>query len=746
MSTSPRFSFHALLLAGGIAFPFTAGAQQPPATVDTAQHVQRLAPQRITGTRLAPLDSASRAVGVHADLISLSDVRRITPGPATAAQLIGALNGVSNFDDQGTRAQPTIDLRGWTLSPVVGVPQGVSVFLDGVRINEADAQEVNFDLIPTEAIASAAVVRGPVALYGRNSLAGAVLLTTARGDASRVESDVSLGRFGYRDAHILASGSTDSQIGELDGLFLARGSDEDGFRQASAARTRMLFANIGRRSRGAGGADVELSVEYAHDRVYQPGSLPESLLDVDPRINYTAGDFFAPDLVHIALRGSAQLGVATVRGNAFVRRNTTEQFNVNVDAPSSRAHIGATTVGSTLELDLPLRMSSLPGSLTLGAEVSRDLVRYRISAEPTADAPAIPADCDASGLCDNVRVDADNAGLFGQLMLPLIADADPNAATPPLALTIAARGDYARVPIRDLRDASNDGTSTFTRISPRVALAYHGMHGASAYVAVSTAFRTPAPLELACADEQAPCVLPFALGDDPPLSPVTVVNYEVGGEWTPAEGLTTNLSAYDSEIRNEIVFAASSLTAGFFRNIPRTQRRGVELSAHAERILSSGTLRAFAQYGYVSARYRSTVELASSLPNEPAVVPGDRFPLSPAHRTTTGVGATVVTHSAVLDADIRARFVSSQFLRGDEANTQRPLPGYGVVAAHLSSRVSRYTIALNADNLLDRRYVSFGTFAPDVRGTPDAFGEPPIVRFLTPGYPRTFTLALTATW
>jgi outer membrane receptor protein involved in Fe transport len=373
-------------------------------------------------------------------------------------------------------------------------------------------------------------------------------------------------------------------------------------------------------------------------------------------------------------------------------------------------------------------------------------VRYRISAEATADAPALPPDCDASGLCDNVRVDDGNAGLFGQLMLPLIGGADASAATSPLALTLAARADYARVPIRDLRDASNSGTSTFSRVSPRAALAYHGAYGSSAYVAVSTAFRTPAPLELACADEQAPCVLPFALGDDPPLSPVTVVNYEVGGGWAPAPWLTTNVSAYDSEIRNEIVFAASSLTAGFFRNIPRTQRRGVELSAQAERRLSAGTLRAFAQYGYVSARYRSTVQLASSLPNEPAVVPGDRFPLSPSHRATTGIGATVVTHSAVFDADVRARMVSSQFLRGDEANTQSPLPGYGLVTAHLSSRIARYTLALHADNLFDRRYVSFGTFAPDVRGTPDSSGELPVARFLTPGYPRTFTLSLTATW
>src|SRR5256885_838879 len=152
MSTSPRFSFHAFLLACGLAMAFTAGAQQPPATVDTTRHVQRLAPQRITGTRLAPLDSASRGVGAHADLISRSDVRRVTPGPATAAQLLGGRTGARSPGAQGPRAQPAPALRGWPLPPVVGPPRGGCVFLDGVRTNEADAKEVNPHLTPTEAI------------------------------------------------------------------------------------------------------------------------------------------------------------------------------------------------------------------------------------------------------------------------------------------------------------------------------------------------------------------------------------------------------------------------------------------------------------------------------------------------------------------------------------------------------------------------------------------------------------------
>src|SRR5262245_8904868 len=136
MLESPRFSFQPLVFAWLLCvFPTMVVAQETKAPGDTTRHVQRLAPQRITGTRLTASDSASQSLGARANTIPAVDVRGVAPGPASTAQLLTRLNGVSAFDDQGTRAQPTLDLRGWTLSPVVGVPQGVSVFLDGVRIN-----------------------------------------------------------------------------------------------------------------------------------------------------------------------------------------------------------------------------------------------------------------------------------------------------------------------------------------------------------------------------------------------------------------------------------------------------------------------------------------------------------------------------------------------------------------------------------------------------------------------------------
>ncbi|HET7456006.1 MAG TPA: TonB-dependent receptor, partial [Gemmatimonadaceae bacterium] len=525
-------------------------------------------------------------------------LRGAAPGPAAAADALGKLPGVSLFDDQGTRAQPSLDLRGFTLSPVVGVPQGVSVFLDGVRVNEPDAQQVHFDLLPMAAVSRAELVRGPAALYGKNTLAGALSLTTRRGEATpELEAQAAAGPYGYRGGHAVASGVR----GGVDGFLLVAGSDERGYRIDTPARTASAFATVGRR--GDDG-DVALSILAAHDRIGQAGSLPESWLAANPRANYTVGDFFAPDLLHVALRGERAVGRgggARLRGNAFTRRNATEQFNVNVGAPSTRAFVTSLSHGGTTELSLPTRLGAFPLGLTVGAEAARSDVRYRVFDERSPYADTLPADCvAASGLCENARVDQTDAALYAQGTLTLFA---------PLSVTAAARYDYVRVPFRDLSAPENDGTSTFHHVSPRVGVNVQLPGDLRGFAAVSGGFRAPAALELACADEAAPCPLPFSLGDDPPLAPVTLLDAEAGADWEPRRGVALEATVYRADARNEIVFAAARNAAGYFQNVARTRRQGVELSANAA---LPGGMRLGGSYTYTDATYRHAVRLASA--------------------------------------------------------------------------------------------------------------------------------------
>ena len=82
--------------------------------------------------------------------------------------------GVSANAAQGNPYQPDISFRGFSASPLLGTPQGVSIFQDGVRVNEPFGDVVNWDLIPQSAIASIQLIPGSNPAFGLNTLGGAV--------------------------------------------------------------------------------------------------------------------------------------------------------------------------------------------------------------------------------------------------------------------------------------------------------------------------------------------------------------------------------------------------------------------------------------------------------------------------------------------------------------------------------------------------------------------------------------------
>ena len=81
-------------------------------------------------------------------------------------------------DVQNNPYQPNLYYRGFISSPLLGAPQGLSVFQDGVRINEPFGDVVNYDLIPTNAISNATLMSGSNPLFGLNTLGGALSLRT----------------------------------------------------------------------------------------------------------------------------------------------------------------------------------------------------------------------------------------------------------------------------------------------------------------------------------------------------------------------------------------------------------------------------------------------------------------------------------------------------------------------------------------------------------------------------------------
>ncbi|HEX5178965.1 MAG TPA: TonB-dependent receptor [Gemmatimonadaceae bacterium] len=692
-------------------------------TVRVDSTAKRLATVVVTGTRLTDVDER-----IPSQVESM-DLQHVSQGPDAAFRSLQQLPGVTLYDDQGTRLQPELEVRGFQISPIVGTPQGVSVFLDGVRVNEPDAQEVNFDLLPMGAIDHSELVRGSQALFGRNSLGGALLFFTQRGTPTPSAGiQLSTGSFGERVGTITAGG----MINGIDAFAMGSASNEDGWRQATAARTRQLFVTIGRRSTagGADTSDIALSLLYAHDRIREAGSLPDSWIAVNPRLNYTPGDFFNPDLIHVALRGFRGAWGGTLRGTLYFRRNDIEQFNVNVPPPSTDAFIDNKSLGATGEWTRPFLLGALPIALTVGAEYARQNVRFRLTNTGGGEPDSVAT---------LAVVHEDDAAAYSQAVLDI---------TPRLSATAALRLDYVRIPFRDELKAANDGTNTYDRLSPFLGLTWKASAALRGFVAYKSAFRAPAPLELACASPVAPCSLPSALGADPALAPVTTHDYEAGFDLDLPNHTSFDVDGFWTVVDNDIVFAAPNLTQVYFVNIPKSRRAGVEISAQTA--LPAGG-RLFGSYSYVASTYQSTVQIATADTNPVPARPGDQIPSSPRHRGRVGVGMTRTIGALAFDAQLDLRAYSSQFLRGDEANRHAPVPGYAVSGFNLNGQYQRYTIQLEIDNLFDRRYQTFGAIAENSLGPPPGQAAPnagsdegALANFFTPGLPRRIVLSVGA--
>ena len=302
----------ATLLAGAVllACPCAAGAQTPDSTRRDTSAVQ-LETIEVVGS-IAPTAGPTIGSGIPARISTVTGEEIDAWEPRLLADALATQPGISLYDDLGSAYKLNLSTRGWNVGPVVGLPPGVSVFLDGVRQNEPDAAEVNFDLLPMEHVQRVELLSGSGSLLGPNSLGGAVNLITRRGTGPlEGELEVSGGSFG--------SYSGEGSIGGVSrggwDYYAAGGyENEDGWRQATGAENYNGFVNLGRRGPARG-----FSVQGfgAQSRAETAGSLPESIFGVAPETNFTTGDFEDLDLLQGTFSGYAAGGAGPRSGNGL---------------------------------------------------------------------------------------------------------------------------------------------------------------------------------------------------------------------------------------------------------------------------------------------------------------------------------------------------------------------------------------------------------------------------------------------
>ncbi|MCX7330775.1 MULTISPECIES: TonB-dependent receptor [Methylobacterium] len=222
--------------------------------------------------------------------------------------------GVNLNDSQGNANRVDLSYRGFTASSVQGVPQGLAVYQNGVRINEAFGDIVNFDLIPPQAIQRIDVVTGnPV--FGLNAIGGAVNIQMKNG-------------FTWQGTEISAWGGSDArtagylEYGKISGpwsfYFTGDGLNDRGWRYQNPSTIGRLYADLGYRSQDS---EFHLIGLAARSFYGAAAATPVDFTHLDPRAIFTYPQTQTTQVGTLQLTGRVDISPTwDLAGNAYYRR------------------------------------------------------------------------------------------------------------------------------------------------------------------------------------------------------------------------------------------------------------------------------------------------------------------------------------------------------------------------------------------------------------------------------------------
>lgn len=244
---------------------------------------------------------------------------------------LGRRSGSVNLNEiQGNPFQADLNYRGFTASPLLGTPQGISVYLDGVRLNQPFGDVVSWDLIPRQVLSEVTLLPGSNPLFGLNTLGGALVLHTKDGQGHPGTSiNIGGGSFGRLTGDFEHGGATRTGIH----WYLASSHFfEDGWRRESPSNVRQLFSKLGwNRDR----TSLGLTLGFANNSLIGNGLQEQRMLDRDYRSFYTKPDLTKNRAPFLAFNLRHALGSKLiVAGNGWYRSIRTSTLNGDINEES----------------------------------------------------------------------------------------------------------------------------------------------------------------------------------------------------------------------------------------------------------------------------------------------------------------------------------------------------------------------------------------------------------------------------
>ncbi len=677
--------------------------------------------------------------------------------PAATARRLSQVNINS---EQGSQFQSDFVYRGFEASPISGIPQGLAVYQNGVRINEAFGDTVNWDLIPQFAV-DRLTVQGNNPVFGLNALGGAVTIEMKNGfNFHGFDGQLGGGSFG----NINGYAQEGAQFGNFAFYGGFGGTHDDGFRFHSPTALTQGYADLGWENNPFA---VHLSISAADNEIGATGPTPVQLLAQNIQNVFTTPQSIHNEAELVQLTGSYKPSdFVLVNTNLYYRHfnqhlddgNTTDVtpcvndddffclegnnlfpddalFDANGNqVPTSVLPTGSTpgeidytmtntnTFGAGLQTKFSHAVFSRENSLVVGASFDHSTTNYSAFGElgtllPNLDVIGSGTIID-QGLSPTASPPIEQpVSVLGTNEYVGIYATDTLNLTPRLAATVSGRFNFALIGVQDQTGIAPqlNGTNIYNHFNPGAGLTYKVLENLTAYAGWSEGNRAPTPGELTCSNPVTPCILDAFLVADPPLKQVVSHTFEAGlrGSLRPAVvpgRFGWNLGLYRTNVFDDILLLATPVNGfGFFSNVGETRRQGIEAGVSYNWQKWSVNL----NYSYLAATFLESLTLSSNSPAADAngdifVQPGDTLPLMPRNRVVLDVEYHATPYWTI-GGD--AKFVSSQYLVGDQSNQEKPLPAYGVINFHTSLKVNKWaSFFVNVDNLLNATYYTFGTF------------------------------------
>src|SRR5579862_782378 len=504
-------------------------------------------------------------------------------------------SGVSVNSTQASPLQDDVNYHGFTASPLLGTPQGLSVYVDSVRVNESFGDTVNWDLIPEAAISTMTLIPGSNPVFGLNTLGGALSVQTKSGhDNPGTELQGYAGSFG-RTAFSLSSGGS---RGDFDWFIAGNDLDENGWRDLSPTHARQLFGKTGWQNERT---DLDLSYTWADNSMTGNGATPQSMLDYRYQAIYSAPDYTHNHLNFVNLVGTRFLaGHWLLSGNLYYRELATDTNNgdVNDDNYLSEGYAGPaidcaatlTTHAANAYCSNAINRASRLTQKSAGAGVQltsdADWLRSKNQFIFGAEYSRTRDDYEqrfayASFTAERTAVANDNPGNPNQTVNSLTGTneilgayvTDTWSPSELLHITISGRYNNSKETLdgysvdTDIGDFGNGfdsahpltGDHNFNRLNPAAGFTFTPSKKITLFANYSESSRAPTVIELGCSNPAAPCGLPNDFASDPDLKQVVSQTIEAGARGQINGSLLSwSLDLFHTTNANDIQFIATT--------------------------------------------------------------------------------------------------------------------------------------------------------------------------------------------